>query len=461
MSAGGAALWATATAGDDRASDILYRQVRDRFNHGLFPAWKYLDGLPSEPMGYWSLYVYTPGVLALLAAQSAAERDLVGAVRERDGDWLNRNFDNLIHSTLPNMRYIPWGDLQSGPNGSVAYEMAGIIDASTWALDSPYGAFFSRWLKGKRGLRRFHRETAIFAMLYTDRWQARPKVPPLSYLAGNRASGHFIARSAWDDTATVVALTCTDHLGDHHHYDQGGLTIYRQGLLAVDPPVYHRVRGPQQKTENHNTLILGGRPQRPVRGQWFKTVDDFKRHLGGANGLETGEILSYEEAGEWAAVACQFAQAYPAGLVESCVRELLFVRPNTVLVVDHLVASGGKTLPATQWLLQLPNRPTLRDNFLLASNGNSWLGCRALLPIASPTFSQTDLHTWRASFHYRADGKRLTLVHQLEVGDGVGGGREEPAAKVTIGQSLEEIEVDVGGRRFTFSGRDPVRVSAQ
>ena len=297
MSAGGVALWALATAGEDAAADRLFEQIRQRFNRGLYPAWRYLDGLPSEPMGYWALYVFTPGVWTLLAAQSAFETDLVGTVRTRHGDWLDRNFENLIHSTLPDMRYIPWGDLQGGPNGSVTHEMAGVIDGATWALRSPHGARFSRWLQAKRGLERFYGETAMFYMLYARQPQAEPADPPLSFLAGNRQSGHFIARSGWDDGATVVAFRCTDHFGDHHHYDQGSFLIWRNGLLAVDPPVYRKVRGPQQLTEHHNTLLLGGRPQRPVRGQWFVTVEDFQKNLQGGRKLETGDILFSHDAG--------------------------------------------------------------------------------------------------------------------------------------------------------------------
>jgi hypothetical protein len=52
MSAGGVALWALATAGDDAKSDQLFGRLRQRFNSGLFPAWQHLDGLPSEPMGH-------------------------------------------------------------------------------------------------------------------------------------------------------------------------------------------------------------------------------------------------------------------------------------------------------------------------------------------------------------------------------------------------------------------------
>ena len=459
MSAGGAAIWALATAGEDDQADRMFEQIRQRFNTGLYPAWQYLDGLPSEPMGYWSLYVLTPGVLTLLGAQSAFELDLVGAVNKEQNDWLNRHFQNLIHSTLPNMRYIPWGDLQSGPNGGVTYEMAGAIDAMTWALGSPQGAYFSDWVAGgPRGLGRFYGETAVFYMLYTRNLNTKPVLPPLSFLAGDRHSGHFIARSGWDDGDTVIAFACTDHFGDHHHYDQGSFLIYRNGLLAVDPPVYRKIRGPQQKTEHHNTLLIGGQPQRGARGQWFKTVDDFKQNLNGGRKLETGQILFHKEAAAWAAVAGQFARAYPAGLVRSCVRQLLFVRPGKVVIVDHLVAPPDKDLPEVQWLLQVPTAPALEEGGLWSSNGKSWLRCRGVLPGGSvPVVAATEVKTHCASFGYPGKST-LTLVHLLEVGDGRQPGKP---TEVKARRSGKTVEVTVGGRTFSFAGRAPFDVSSR
>ena len=62
-------------------------------------------------------------------------------------------------SVLPDMRFMPWGDIVAGANGGVTHEMAGRIDALTWARKSPHGAYLSRWLAEKRGLDRFYDES--------------------------------------------------------------------------------------------------------------------------------------------------------------------------------------------------------------------------------------------------------------------------------------------------------------
>jgi hypothetical protein len=453
MSGGGAFIWALATAGEDEAATALYEGIRTRFNDGLFPAWVYLDGLPSEPLGYWTFYVLDPGVLALIASQSASETDILGSIR-KNGDWLGRQYENLIQSVLPDLRFIPWGDLQSGPNGGITMEEAGIIDALAWALDSPDGVWLSRSLAAKRGLERFYGETAIYYMLYSRFLRTEPARPPLSFLAGNTRSGHFIARSDWGDSATVVSLGCQDHFGDHHHYDQGGFMIFRNGLLAVDPPVYRKVAGPQQPTAVHNTLLIGGSDQRRCRGQWFKTLAEFEENRVGGPRLETGDVLFYKDSGDWVATACQFAQAYSTDTVASCVRQLLFIRPGTVVVVDNLESPAGRSLPEVEWLLQLPRTPRIEGTTVIGDNGKSWLRCTPLSSQVELTVSPTEVKTQRVSYRY-AGAPRLQLVHLLETGDI---GQAGPGVKVKVKETEEAVEVSLDGQTFVFQARPPFEV---
>ena len=329
-------------------------------------------------------------MLNLLACQSASETDILGEIERERGDWVRRHFDNLIQSVLPDMRFIPWGDLQSGSNGGVTIQQAGIMDGLTRALDSGPGAFFSRWLAGKRGADRFYGTSTVYYFIYTRNLHVLPIQPPLSFLAGGSRAGHFIARSSWDDSATVVSLGCTDHYGDHHHYDQGGFMIYRNGLLAVDPPVYRKVAGPQQPTAMHNTLLIDGMNQRRCRGQWFASLEKFEENLYDGEKLETGQILFYKEAGDWAAVACEYGQAFNPDSVKSVVRQLLFVRPLTIVIIDHVEPAEGVEIKEVQWLLQLPQEPAFPQLFnMSATNGVSRITCMAM------PFSPDTNRRWR------------------------------------------------------------------
>ncbi|MFW6108038.1 MAG: heparinase II/III domain-containing protein [bacterium] len=456
-SAGGVGLWALATAGEDADADKLYRAIRDRLNRRLYPGWKYMDGQPGESMGYWALYDLSPGALVLLAAQSAAESDVMKIIR-RDGDWLDRQYQYLIHVTTPAMKYLTWGDSRWGqPDNGVTHEMAGVSDGLAWALRSPTGAYFSRWMaRSKRGMKRFYGETAMFYLLYTRHLRTRPKTPPLSILAGGEHGGHWIARSAWTPDATIVGFRCTDFFGNHNHFDQGSFIIYRKGLLATDPPVYPKVHAGQEKTEFHNTLLIGGKGQRRARGQEFATLAAFKTALEKRR-LETGDMLFHKEAGGWAAVAGQFAQAYPDGLVESCVRQILFVRPGRVLVVDQLRAPAGADPVNVGWLLQLPKEPTQRQGVIVATNGESWLRCRPVVPGPSiPTIGETWAKTHRAAYTYELK-RALTLLHLLDVGEGTRPGKPP---EIGTKRTRRGLYVTLGDRTFRFDAADPFAVTA-
>ena len=464
MSACGTALWALATAGEEARSDTVYDKVRDWLNNRLYPGSEYLQGLPSESLGYWSLYDFSGSVWPVLAAQSAFEQDLVGRIESEQGDWLRRAFLNVIHSVLPDMRYVPWGDVIGGPNGGVTHEMAGVLDALTWALNSGEGRHFSQWLAGKRGTGRFYGITEVFYMIYTKNLTIDPVEPPLSYVAGGGTQGgHFLARSSWTDTATVVSFGVKDHYGDHNHYDQGGFTVYRNELLATDPLVYNQVNGPQQPSDVHSTLQIKGpfstlQNQRTVHGQDHGSLGDFKSNLTQNQKLDTGDFLFYGEGGGWAAASGQYTQAYTPDLVQSCVRQVLFVRPDKFIVVDQLKAPSGGSLTQVDWLMELAAAPDTADGRLTVSNGKSWLRCRPLLPQGSaPSFQATTVNTWRGRYSYPALDS-LTLVHLLDTGDGA---VPETGPEVEVKETAGALEVLLGGWTFTFSRSGDYKVTAR
>ena len=463
QSAGGLALWALAAAGEDAESDRLYATIRARLNERLFPGMEYLAGAPGEPMWYWALYDFSPAALAVLAAQSASDQDLAGRIRDGHGDWLARQFAHVIGCTLPDLSYTPFGDTKTGaggvtgPDGGVTHEMAGVLCGVSWLLDSRSGAWFDRWVAAKRGPKRFYGETAVFYFLYARDLKAEPAEPPLAVFAGSQGGGHVITRSGWNDGATVVALRSTDHFGDHNHFDQGSFMIWRQGWLAIDPRVYKKVAGPQQASEHHNTLLLGGKGQRPVRGQDFKALADFRASLAAGAKLETGDMIFYQDAAEWTAAAAQFAQAYPEGALRSCVRQLLLVRPGAVVVVDQLAAPGGREIGEVQWLVHVPKGPKIEDGLLTASNGKSWLRCRQLLPGGGAVGAAAALEPDYERVTFAAKGSAaLALVHVIELGDGQP--LEKPAAAEAKALAGGGVEVTVAGKAFAFGGAPDFKV---
>ena len=391
----------------------------------------------------------------------------MATIRRQQGDWLGRQLEYLVFSVLPDMRFIPWGDIVAGANGGVTHEMAGRIDALTWALQSPHGAYLSHWLAEKRGPERFYGETAIYYFLYTRNLTVKPAVPPLAMLAGGRQGGHAIMRSDWSDGATVVGFRATDYFGQHLHLDQGSFVIFRNGMLALDAGTYQRVGGEQQRTDAHNTLLLGGQGQRPQHYQSARTLAAFTERL--EQGLETGDIVFYKDAGAWTAVAGQFAQAYSPQVIQSCVRQLLFVRPGTVVIVDHLAAPAGKTLPEVRWLLQVPGAPTVNERAVTARKRQELFALSPVVARRFPAASRKvlshacggELIVRRAGGH-RYVARRLRLRRKISARAGplAGSGRRRTARgrpKLETGSGREGCAAAAGGQDLPLFRRTCVR----
>ncbi len=465
----GAMLWALASAGEDPGSNEIIKTVGARFNTKFFPAMKYLAGQPADSPGYWSLYCLAPGTTTLMSAQSAFDQDLAGKVKA-DGDWLRGQLESIVHATLPNMRYLPWGDQQSGADGGVTHEMACNIDMMTWATKSPTGMHLSKWLEAKRGDKRFWGKTAMFYFLYSRNLAGKPATPPLSLFAGGKYGGQLITREKWQDGATIVGFRCTDAYTGHNHLDQGSFVIYRKGLLALDAGIYRNAGGSQRLSINHNTMLFGGKGQRYVRPRSNSSMQSYLRGLKpGKWSFETGNILFHKEAKEWSAVAGEFGRAYDPAVVGKAVRQLLYVRPGTLVVVDSLAAPQDKTLPEVSWLLHLPAKPELKGSTLTANNGKAWLRCRALLPgNVAPQIEEgaktqiggnrrERIATWRTTHRY-AGKSHLTLVHLIEVGDGTA----PPTAKqVPCKLEAESVKVTISGKTYAFSLRSPYAIEGK
>lgn len=482
MNNSGLAMWALASYGDDPRSEQLMRIVRFRFNERMFPAMQHLNGMPGDAMGYWYIYCQAPCIWTLLSVQSAYGADSMALIRTRQDNWLEKQLESSIHSTLPNLRFIPWGDIQSGPDGGATHEWAGPAEAATWASGNPHGAFFTQWLSGKRGMSRYFGETAILYFLYARHLNTKPAEPPLAMLAGGTHSGQVVMRSSWADDATIVGFRSADHYQQHFHRDAGSFVIYRNGMLAVDAGKYTRstesLRAAIVATSSHNTLVLGREGQRPVRGQWYKDLDEFNRAREDQRDdrrLELADIEFYKDAGAWTGVAGQFAQAYAPGTVKSCVRQLLYIRPDAILIIDNLVPATGTRLPEIRWTINLPSnglkmaeRSAGSSASAQSSNEKSWIRCRSLTSSSEPLVEEAPATQLtgdaaqvaaisRVSFLYPGKSGTATLAHVIEVGDGEPG--SPGAAQFRSGADASTVRF--GGRTAIFSKKHPFTISVK
>lgn len=250
-----------------------------------------------------------------------------------------------------------------------------------------------------------------------------------------RGKGLVMARNNWDfDTnnkkvkSTWLSFHCGDYLGDHVHDDINSFTISHKGELAIDAGRYdddwEAVIGDSSKALKsqffnyykraiaHNTILITDTSEKiktfyPLvndAGQIWQlrshakndvrnVPEDYEQgNYPSEDGIatcdwktnpgrwETGEILSYKSTPHFMYVKGDGTKAYAATKMKSYTRQLLFLQPDIVVVMDRVVSVD----PAFKksWLLHSTFEPMIGadgKSFELA-DGDGKLTCISILP---------------------------------------------------------------------------------
>ena len=185
--------------------------------------------------------------------------------------------------------------------------------------------------------------------------------------------GELYSRSGWDPHATWVNLIAGPYTESHAHQDQGSIMIYKDGWLAYDPVVDSH-SGINQETSTHGLVRIdsGTTPVRQIASTISKLV-----------ALHTGP--------GWVHASADLTPAYNgAATVQKVHRELVYVKPDVVIVFDRVSTSAGTT---QTWQLATPVQPSISGNTATISNAGHALKVTRIAP-TSGTMS---------SFDYRAN----------------------------------------------------------
>jgi hypothetical protein len=140
------------------------------------------------------------------------------------------------------------------------------------------------------------------------------------------------------------------------------------------------------------------------------------------------------------------------------VRQLLHIRPGTIVVVDQLAAESDQGLPTISWLMQLPVSPTVRDGCVTASNDRSWIRVRPLrTPLNEPQIHRTPVETHRVRYVYGGE-RSTTMVHVIEVGDGR---PPDTRKKADVQIVADAVTVTIGDHAYRFARRSPFVVETR
>ncbi len=335
--------------------------------------------------------------------------------------------------------------------------------------------------------------TAVGANAYMDLlWRNETMVAgvldelPLSH--HSTGAGHIHARSDWSDDATYLFFKASDRYTSHQHLDAGHFVIFRKDELLGDGGHYESFGGPHDvnyhmRSIAHSTLLVhdpaetwpairggevtgndGGQHHRfPHHNGAVETPEDWRK---GPELYDLADVTSFEEKGSYLHVAADLTRAYAPEKVESCTRQIVYLRPSTFVVFDR-VRSTNESFKKS-WVLQAMAEPERDDDALKITRGGGRLIVRTLLP------ENPEIRIFSGDGLYRYDGQAFPptqetppapvarihisppaaakmdyFLHVLHAGDADGSGPGMPEVSHRVED--DAVLVEVAGRKIRFA----------
>ncbi|MCC7018129.1 MAG: heparinase II/III family protein [Ardenticatenales bacterium] len=358
---------------------------------------------------------------ALRAWDSAVEQDtlahasLFETIAVEEGDWLRGLAFHVLYGTLdayglggkrtllrggdmptgqawPNKQYRPFVDSIARAYGDGVLAKWGRDLEAEWSFVGGDGTYHP-----------IHRYSLPYNLpldvpsVAPDDADAPGGPLPLGRIWARDDLGYVIARSGWDAGETTLGYRAGKWFTGHQHLDQGHLDLWRKGPLAVDAGVYASWGTPHReayymRTVAHNTLLIprigetfdqhpalgsqqvndgGQRIHTYARGgcaQCMQSVAEWRSNVGAGLHFEAGRIDAFADAPAYIVVSSDLTSAYNAtahatagnaAKVASVQRDVVFLRPDLVIVTDRVRTTDGTSPP--RFTLHLPGRPALDE----------------------------------------------------------------------------------------------------
>lgn len=239
----------------------------------------------------------------------------------------------------------------------------------------------------------------------------------LSHLS--RGPGYVYARSSWGEDATYLFFKCGDRFTAHQHLDVGHFYLFKGEELAGDGGHYddfgsrHDVNY-HLRTIAHNTItildpaetwpaIRAGKVTSNDGGQthaWAHhngAVADPQQWRQQSEALDIADLVRWSDPGPFVYMAGDATRAYSPAKLQKFLRQIVFLRPGTVVVLDRVRATRPEL--RKRWLLQAAKVPDKRDPWLVVTNGRGRLFVQSLLP------REHDVRLVSGADLYRIDGQ--------------------------------------------------------
>lgn len=178
-------------------------------------------------------------------------------------------------------------------------------------------------------------------------------------------AGHVFGRSDWSQNATWLGLIAGAYSQSHAHHDQGSLLLYQGEWLAYDANIDSQ-SGIRQEEELHNLVRIesGGSVLRMHEG------------------APPTQLLALSDAPEVFYFAADSAPVYETTEVSNVLREVVWIKPSTLVVRDVVTTSDAGASRVYQ--LNTPLAPSVSGRRVSMQGGASSLDLFVVEPASGP-----------------------------------------------------------------------------
>ncbi len=355
----------------------------------LFPARRFQGGAWHNSFAYGRKYMVRSTFSFLSVWRSAADIDMWKVVREQQGGWAQEMFYYILYTLRRDGSHPRYGDCFTA--SARAYDVPLALQYAAETSD-PYATGYAAHLLEHYGPKAMKGITSgqwkKYGLLYFDPQapQKKPDDLPKARLFGQKGMGCVVMRSGWGEFDNWIFFKCGNYFGNHGHPDQGHFEIFRWRPLLLDAGYYDGMSTPHainyfKRAIAHNTILISD-PNDPRdvgnQRQFSYQVAGSMPAYHAATQCETGDILSFKDADEYAWVVGDVTKAYDAHTVQQFTRTLVWLKDSNLLVFDTV--KTVKPNRRVRFLLHYPSTPKIVDRqFTIANKHSRLVGC-TLLP---------------------------------------------------------------------------------
>lgn len=382
-----------------------YEAVYDKWINGFLPCYGYYR----DDDGGWN-WGAAYSMWSLIDQFQFFDNMLIGTGKNFyfDLPWVLNSINQYWYFIQPNDWCIHWGDGQTVLAGDrVTYRHASIFSDPR-----------SIWLAQKYSTPQYYYSTPFVfqKLLFRDFTIPAIVQPAMPLDWWSDKVGLSVSRSSWDSSSTMVTFfNSPSKRAAHEHRDNNSFTVFKNRPLLIDAGYYDTYGGTHynnyySRTIAHNTVcVYDSAEQFTVNGVPVSNdggqIESFA--LQNYNDIflpqnQRGNWIKYGSDGSYQYNIADAQLSYDPAKLDFFRRRLLYVKPDRLIVLDHLHINNSATQQReVKWIAHFEKQPGINGNLLSAAIpghietydgndytmtfGNGSIAIRTLLPEATNT----------------------------------------------------------------------------